>query len=156
MIDGLVVVAGVLSVAGLILVAYDVYYRYKCKHKSGETVYLYPEGDGVVKEVSKGSTDHLLWEIEKLKRDVGLPNHMVDSKVCDVCGCIVAGGRWVVGQSEVRTRRISRQEWIENRNRESVRIVPPSIMGMDPVFFEEDYVYYPHYCKEHTPKGAKS
>jgi hypothetical protein len=53
-------------------------------------------------------------------------------KSCEICGNLIAFGNATIGKPEIRTRRVYRGSYCES-------------------LVNEDYVYYPYYCKVHAP-----
>jgi len=60
-----------------------------------------------------------------------------DTTECEKCGCLVYRVDENKGEPEIRKRAKSMREWY------------------DSPFDEEDYIYYPYYCKTHKPKVKK-
>ena len=58
-------------------------------------------------------------------------------KSCEVCGCLITEKLAIKGKPEIRTR--------------SVNYPIPSWY---PYTHEEDYIYYPYFCRVHDPKKS--
>jgi hypothetical protein len=66
---------------------------------------------------------------------------ITSNEICEVCGCVIGVGCDVVGKSEIRKRRTA---------------PPYQYLIMTFGWFEEEYIYTPHYCKVHAPKDEDS
>lgn len=112
--------------------------------KSEDEMVPIPMGDGFFREVKKGSTEHVLSELEQLRCAMHESVSLSSVRDCDSCGCLTR--KWVTGKPEIRTRQISP---MERKNRDGIR--PVRSENIPCVYYEEDYLYYPVYCKRCAP-----